>query len=147
MPFERWLQQAQAAAEREEAEGRIPADKERLVFCTLHAELADLDEALAALGAQDDFLVEEEDDDEVVFRRVRPYPKGHWSPLAGTPGALQAIGTVRVGPGYLEGEAPTRGWMVGLCMRLLDVLGKDAIAFDSVEEQDVQRLVEAAQEG
>ena len=68
---------------------------------------------------------------------MRPYPEGHWSPRAARPGALRSLGTVRVGPGYLEGETQTRGWMIGLCLRLVDLLGKDAIGFDSVEEQDL----------
>lgn len=62
------------------------------------------------------------DEDEVVFHWTRPYPKGHWSPLAQL-GGRQILGSVTVGGGALVAEAQTVSMAAKLMWTLRKLVG------------------------
>lgn len=75
----------------------LPEGQEQVVFTTVRFRVPDISALLAWMrGREPEFSDEGEDEEGIHFGWTRAYPKGHWSPFAGQPGARQSLGHIVV---------------------------------------------------
>lgn len=97
----------------------LPESQEVAIFTEMTFGVSDPQSAMASLrSAKPTFT--REDDDRFVW--TRPYPKGHWSPLAWR-GNRQVLGSVQLAGDALIAEAKALSMAAKLAALLKDMLG------------------------
>ncbi|MBU4175777.1 MAG: hypothetical protein KJ686_12860, partial [Actinobacteria bacterium] len=104
----------------------VPAGKEPVFFCKATFEIDDPESAMMEIDELDDVDIAEEGKAYTEYAWSRDYPEGHWNPMSSMPGARQAMGNIRVDlESTLRLETMTKGRMINLIFKMLDVLSQD----------------------
>lgn len=117
----------------------IPEDQEIVLFTEMTFDVQAPRSAVESLRAAEPTFTEQGDG---AFVWTRPYPKGHWSPLASL-GTSQVLGSVRITGDALIAAANTLSMAAKLAATLKDMLG-DTIRLRSTRWRGASDLARKA---
>ena len=124
---------------------KVPKGMEAVVFSSAYYKVHDFEKVhdfLIRLSEKGLFGSEKENPKTKTLKGcfIRDYPKGHWNPLAGTPGAKQVVGNVKIKNGILKIQANTKSGLKSIREILNQGLGK-IIEFQREEFKDPREML------
>jgi hypothetical protein len=124
---------------------KIPEGREEMIFSWEHYKVKDFEKTASFFQAFEKsnlFTIEKINPKKQTLKGafLRPYPKGHWNPLAKMPGAIQVMGGAELKNGTLVIDTKTKGGLKGIKEILEENLGQ-AIEFEKDEYKDWRELV------
>ncbi len=123
----------------------VPVGKEILFFSKAVFKINDVEGAKREIERLNNIEYVDEDKKGINFLWMRPYPKGHWSPMSRISGASQILGDIRINfNNTLILETKTKSYMIKLIFYMRKVLGKEIILIN-LEIQNALDLIKNIQ--
>lgn len=124
---------------------KIPEGMEEMIFSWAHYKVKDFEKIASffqTLEKENLFAIEKINPKKQILKGafLRPYPKGHWNPLANMPGAMQVMGGAELKDNTLVIDTKTKGGL----KEIKEILEEDlsqAIEFEKDEYKGWRDLV------